>query len=316
MLVISQPQDLTADLVVVHLHARQVAVVRLDIGDFPTVTTMTASLGRGTQGAWSGVVDTGHHLVSLGEVAAVYYRRPSPFRMPDLAGPELAWAVKEARHGFGGVLAALPCRWVNHPHHNAAATKPAQLAAAARCGLLVPATTITNHPGAARDFAAACPGGAVYKTLDGSPSDVGARAVYTQMVTPDDDFAGVTATAHLFQAYVPKAYEVRLTVVGERMFAARIDAGSQAARLDWRTDYDAITFTPIDTPDQVAAGVRALLSRLRLRYAALDFVVDHEGRWWFLEANPNGQFGFIEHATGQPIADAIAADLTETSHDQ
>jgi hypothetical protein len=51
------------------------------------------------------------------------------------------------------------------------------------------------------------------------------------------------------------------------------------------------------------------MAALGLRFAALDFIVAPDGRWWFLEANPNGQWGFIEDATGQPIADAIAADL-------
>jgi hypothetical protein len=53
---------------------------------------------------------------------------------------------------------------------------------------------------------------------------------------------------------------------------------------------------------------------LRLRCAALDFAVDGAGRWWFLEINPNGQWLWIEHATGLPIAAAVAAALRLT-HD-
>ena len=41
-----------------------------------------------------------------------------------------------------------------------------------------------------------------------------------------------------------KQYEVRLTVIGEQMFPVAIHAGSDAARLDWRTDYASLTYEP------------------------------------------------------------------------
>jgi D-alanine-D-alanine ligase-like ATP-grasp enzyme len=47
------------------------------------------------------------------------------------------------------------------------------------------------------------------------------------------------------------------------------------------------------------------------RFAALDFIVTPEDQWTFLEANPNGQWAWIEDATGQPIAEAIAAALSK-----
>jgi hypothetical protein len=45
-------------------------------------------------------------------------------------------------------------------------------------------------------------------------------------------------------------------------------------------------------------------------YGAFDFSIDRDGGWWFLECNPNGQWGFITEATGIPIASAIADLLT------
>ncbi|WP_329091666.1 hypothetical protein [Streptosporangium sp. NBC_01469] len=48
---------------------------------------------------------------------------------------------------------------------------------------------------------------------------------------------------------------------------------------------------------------------LGLRFGALNFVVDHEGRYWFLEVNPCGQWDWNQAATGLPISDAIADEL-------
>lgn len=52
-----------------------------------------------------------------------------------------------------------------------------------------------------------------------------------------------------------------------------------------------------------------MLFRLGLRFAAMDFAVDPDGGWWFLEANPNGRWAWIERETATPIAAAVADAL-------
>ncbi|MDQ0836085.1 glutathione synthase/RimK-type ligase-like ATP-grasp enzyme [Streptomyces achromogenes] len=106
--------------------------------------------------------------------------------------------------------------------------------------LPIPATLITNRRDSVREFAAAVPGPLICKPV-ASPvliEDDQLKAVYTRRLTPDDlaDLRGVTTTAHLFQAWVDKSHEVRLTVVGPHMFAAEIHASSEAAHEDWRSD--------------------------------------------------------------------------------
>ena len=78
--------------------------------------------------------------------------------------------------------------------------------------------------------------------------------VYTTTVAVGDIDESIRLTAHLLQAWVPKQYEVRLTVVDEVFFATRIDADSDAATVDWRTDYPALAYTPVDVPASVRAG--------------------------------------------------------------
>jgi hypothetical protein len=137
------------------------------------------------------------------------------------------------------------------------------------------------------------------------------KSVYTQRLRSEDldDLRGIDTTAHLFQAWVSKEHEVRLTVVGERMLAAAIHAGSEAAHEDWRSDYGALTYTTTEIPEPVAAGVRRLMERLQLHYGAADFIVSPDGQWTFLEVNPCGQWDWIQGATDLPIAEAIADDL-------
>jgi glutathione synthase/RimK-type ligase-like ATP-grasp enzyme len=59
----------------------------------------------------------------------------------------------------------------------------------------------------------------------------------------------------------------------------------------------------------VAEAVDRLMRALRLRFGALDLIVAPDDEHWFLEVNPNGQWGWIEDATGLPIAASIADAL-------
>ncbi|MEV0649950.1 MvdC/MvdD family ATP grasp protein [Phytomonospora sp. NPDC050363] len=313
VLVLTQPRDLTADLVVGHLADAGVDYARTDLADFPESASIT---GYNT-GAWTGWLNTGHRRIRLEDIGAIYYRRPSPFVLAKTMTPiERSWAQKETRAGVGGLLMALGgAHWINHPHHNTAATKPMQMIAAGDAGLATPRSIITNNPAHAAAFIHSCPNGAIYKTLTGSPHLPG-YGIYTSDVTGAGlaELAGVAQAAHLFQERLRKAFEVRLTVIGETMFAARIDvdAASPTGHLDWRSDYPALSYTLIDTPPDIAERVRAMLDALHLRFAAIDFIVtpgDH--RWVLVDVNPNGQWGFVEEATGAPIAHTIATDLTQ-----
>ena len=155
-------------------------------------------------------------------------------------------------------------------------------------------------------------GRAVCKPFGGAgiSDDDGFRHVFTTKVTANQcTDPNIFRTMHLFQEWVPKEYEVRLTVVDGRFFAARIDAASEAARVDWRSDYQSISHTVTGTPGTVRSQVNALLDALGLRFAALDFIVAPDGQWWFLECNPNGQWAWIEEETGMPIAGALADAL-------
>ncbi|HEV2089025.1 MAG TPA: ATP-grasp ribosomal peptide maturase [Cryptosporangiaceae bacterium] len=307
VLVLTERLDPTADLVVAELARRGVAVVRFDTAEFPADLRVCATF----DGRWHGVVHTRTHVLHLDALCGAYYRRPSAFVFPPgMTEHELGWANLEARIGLGGVLATVP-HWLNHPSRiGFAEYKPIQLAAAAAAGLDTPRTLITNDPADARRFAAGV-GQVVYKPFSAATEKDGRRAfVYTTPVTADDIDDAVRLTAHLFQEWVPKAHEVRLTVVDDQLFAARLTAGSEAARVDWRSDYPSLVYAVDEVPAEVRLAVLRLLAELGLRFAAMDFVVTPAGRWVFLDLNPNGQWAWIEHETGLPLCAAIADALT------
>lgn len=120
----------------------------------------------------------------------------------------------------------------------------------------------------------------------------------------------------IFQEYVPKAYEIRAAVIGDKIFAARIDSQSASGgtRTDWRR-YD-IPKTPHQAytlPSELQRQILALQRRLGLLYSSFDFVRTPTGEYVFLETNPFGQWLWIEDLTGLPISKAIAEFLAAPS---
>jgi ATP-grasp ribosomal peptide maturase len=311
VLILARDFDPTADRMVSVLGERGVEVFRVNTAWFPTRVQVSVEL-RDTR--WCGVLTTPRGGLDLEGVHAVWYRSPEAYRMPpELSPAEAHHARVETKYGLGGVLASLPVLWCNHPSRVAdAAYKPVQLARAALAGMSVPDTLITNEPDAIRKFAAEGP--MVTKLIGGMAleEDGVRKNVYTRLLEDEDltDLRGVEHTTHLFQRWVPKAQECRVIVIGRHITAATVTAGSQQGYVDYRTDYANLRYELVDPPERVSTGIRALMSGFGLVFGALDFVITPAGEWVFLEINPTGQYGFIEHATGAPLTAQLADLLT------
>lgn len=142
---------------------------------------------------------------------------------------------------------------------------------------------------------------------------------YTQKVSqqeianaPKEAF---TQTVSYVQEYIPKAFELRVTIVAKRVFACKIESQHLAdneGRIDWRQGYEhGLKHEPYVLPDDISKKCIKFLDRMRLNFGAFDFIVTPAGEYVFLECNPNGQWLWIEMETGLKISEAIA-DALET----
>ena len=312
VLILATERDISADRMVRALADRDVPVFRADLSWFPQQLTLDAEL---RDGRWVGRLATPERDVALEDLRSVWYRNPSAFQFPSaMSGTERQHARHEAKLGVGGVLGALPVRWINHPSRHAdAGYKPRQLVAAARAGLGVVPTLITNEAAAVRRFAARSgSGGVVTKMLGASAifEQGGRRVVLTQRLTTSDlsDLRGIEVTSHLVQRWASKREEARVIVIGQQMFAVAIRTGSDAAHVDWRADYQSLSYERIPLPAEVECGILAVMSELDLVYGAFDFVISPDEEWIFLEVNPGGQYGFLEDQTDAPLT-ATLSDL-------
>jgi ATP-grasp ribosomal peptide maturase len=313
VLILTCEEDVTADMVVVHLNTAGVPVVRLDPADLPGGVALS---GEYVHGSFRGHLSSAGRLVSVDGLRSVWVRRPG--RPAARTAEPSAWLTEESSQALYGMLRGSRARWMNHPDAaQRARHKPWQLHLAQRCGLPVPATLITTFPQAARAFAERYPD-LVVKSVSGTHPQDPPRAVPTSRVAPDADFAAVASGPTLLQRRIAKRADIRLTAVGDRLLAARRAAAPDAAGgpVDVRFDTSGTPWRPCEVPPRLAAGVRGFLREAELAYGAFDFVEDADGTWWFLECNQSGQFGFVEVDTGQPIARTIAEWLARPAAGQ
>ncbi len=281
-------------------------VVLLDLATFPARSAIALEYG-GKRGAWAMV--SPEAVIAAKRVTAVWWRRPRLLRAEPGLSPEHAdFALRQADEALSGLAASLEARWVNDPWRDAAAShKPWQLAAAERAGFRVPRTLVTNDPERARAFLdAAGRRPVVHKALHATPEDWHV----TRRVGPEDRgrLPALRLAPVILQEYVP-GVDVRVTAVGGTLFAAAIDARDTASPEDFRPVFDDARVEPCRLPGAVAARIRKLLRALGLSYAAIDLRRRDDGEHVFLEANPSGQWLFVERRTGLPITAALASLL-------
>jgi MvdD family ATP-grasp ribosomal peptide maturase len=297
---------------------RGVEAIRFDTDRYPTEVRLSAYCDRDAERL---TLTDGEGEFDLREVTAVWHRRLNfGARLPMTLDRQLRDAsLTETRAAARGLLASLKAfrlDAVEHIRH--AENKQAQLQAARTLGLEIPRTLTTNDPAAARDFARSCESGMVTKMLSSFAVYEEGRelVVFTNPVKSEDlaDLSGLRLCPVTFQEMIPKALELRTTVVGRRVMSAAVDSQASArAAHDWRRDGLRIMrdWRPYDLPREVEEIILRLMDYFGLNYGAIDIIVTPDGRHVFLEINPAGEFFWLERYTGLPISDAIADVLLE-----
>jgi hypothetical protein len=250
-----------------------------------------------------------------GEFSSVCLRRtpfahaPAEFEEEDRETIE-----RECRHmrrSFFDLLCPLAL-WVN-PLSGHESAKPTQLVAAQRCGFKIPSTIVTNDPAEIMAFVREAPGPVIYKTFGG----IVPTTVLTADLLAEPEL--LRWTPGIYQHYVQKDHELRVTVIGRRVFAVRINSQATArGQIDWREAQRTprgktcdLTLEPAALPAAVEARCLRLMKALGLVYGAIDLIVTPRQEHVFLEVNPAGQFLWIESAVGLPLLDAMSELLIQ-----
>lgn len=201
--------------------------------------------------------------------------------------------------------------WMNYPQATyLAECKPYQLLTAHRCGFQVPETIATNDAGS---IIARFTGDLAIKSLDTVLLRDGKDCLFNYMSKSNVQEltdANVASAPLLAQQLFSKKADIRVTIVGNRVFAVRILADGVGIEGDWRLiPREELSYEDVELGEEVERSCARLTRTLGLSFAAIDLVQSNEGIS-FLEVNPTGEWGWLSNSERR-IDRAIASWLAE-----
>lgn len=305
IVVVTQSKDVSADLVIRHLQSDSANYLRLDTD---LLGTNQRFFGLGSEPELH--IDGATYASS--QVSAVWARRFAlPRSLQSIEPQYREFTRREMGVVMDAFLEGNSAIQINpYMADRLAGNRLIQSQRAKACGLSVPATLVTQDPSKAREFRAThqdCITKALSFGRLVSPSSGAERVAYTSEVTSEADFANVATCPTLFQERLVGRYEWRVTTVRSSIFSARIELPSD--QIDWRRKQGPNGFEKATLPDDVAQCILALCKVSDIVYGAHDLIEDSLGRFFFLETNPAGQWGWLEISLGFPIGRAIADEL-------
>ena len=324
ILVVTSRPDTHVHQVGRHLSDKGIDWIRLNTEDLYTNTVLDVSPPQGLGCVW---IKDSQRSFEIGDVSAVWYRKPETPSISHLAPIEdherrfFEAESYENLLSLYSVLQAPP--WINNPLTTRLAFRRFhQLHTARKVGMRTVRSIFTNDEDAVFRFAEQVGGPLALKSLsavsvvsavDGETMDQ--YGVLTRTIDQGDLKSlrsSIAALPTFIQEYVPKKFDLRVVVVGRRLFACRIHSQvDDLTKKDFRIATKALEHELVDLPTHLEAMIYSFMDVLGIDFGCFDFLEVEEGDPYFLECNPNGQWLWIQERTGAPIAEAIADHLCE-----
>lgn len=305
LLIVSDREDFAADYLIVRLRERKRAYYRMNVDEL----SATALTFRVADGVISRHVKCADTSVDLDRVNCVWYRRALRPRAAESVHRDFrGFASNELRHLYEGLLAAPGLRWVNPPDATELAERKIyQLRVAGRHGLSVPPTLVSSDLASLEKFAADH-GQVVCKSISNGlvTANGQAYAVHTREVSRAQlsDAGSLGGVPLLLQRCVPKGVDIRVTICGDKAYPVEVIT-PPGSPIDWRATHGELRYRLCHLPAEVYGACRSFMRELRLLYGAFDFVRTDDGRWYFLEVNPAGEWAWLDVALGLSMRDSL-----------
>ncbi len=323
ILVVADRLDLHADKIVEKLYAKNHEVFRFNFADMLSDTSCHWLLTD--QEDMQLIELHGGHTLNLTEVKSALYRkinRVRPIENSTENEAEQSFIHYEVREFYEGIARLMNCFWINDPVFlvNSFWRMP-QLSIAKSIGFNVPKSIVTNSPLEMSKFLNSSTNDFCIKRLTNTrvyPSIN--KGLWTTIINKTDyeEFANATKFCSTFvQEYIPKQFEIRLIVIGNKFFASKIySQDCKNAIMDWRQgQLDDLKQEPYEISEKIKLLSLKLLKRLGLFFGAFDFIVTPDNNYYFLEVNPTGQWLWLENELGLQISDCFADYLINPPKD-
>jgi len=261
------------------------------------------------------VLDSG---VSADGVSVIWYRKPNkPLPHPalnDYSAQECS--VQEYQELLRSLFGFFPrAKWINdYWQMQKYSIKANQVWIAEEVGLSVPETLITNDLSTVKELSKRH-AEIIIKPLsyNGFASGDAQYGCFTNVLSIDElqsfQSEDLTYAPAIFQQRINKVQELRVTIIGEEVFACEIQTKPETVEhIDWRIEsVEELPHKIIELPQEISVRLKKMLSIMNLNFGAFDLIKDETGTYYFIEVNPNGQYFWIELITGAPLTEAMVS---------
>jgi glutathione synthase/RimK-type ligase-like ATP-grasp enzyme len=246
------------------------------------------------------------------ELRSVYFRRPVYLREYGVPFPTDAQHERIQWASFYRNLMVFDhCLWVNCPASTYVAEhKAVQLQKAQQVGFEVPWSRVVNHLhdgilDLENDQVVAVKGLDTVLVRSATEELFG----YTSLM-PMSDLTGesLQQAPFILQQALDAKIDIRVTVVAEEIFAVAILKNGKPVHGDWRREKNTLSYKPITLPVEIQTKCRRLTKRLGLTFAAIDLALC-DGKYFFLEVNPTGEWAWLVDCAHLPIDVSLASCL-------
>jgi hypothetical protein len=318
ILIVTHSADNTSTQIVIDNIVKAGGVaVRFDVDRYPLEASLSTSFEKGR---WRILLDTGSGIHDLEDVTAVWYRRSYNLGkgLQTVIDPEyLPATIGEVKRTLMGMLEGLNCfQLARNSVYRRLDSKEEQLKVAVRNGLLIPDTCISNDPAVVGRFIEE-QGGSVISKMQSSFAvyrEAEEHVVFTNAVTTGhlQELDTLRYCPMVFQQQVEKKLELRVTIVGQEVFAFSIDSQRiDNARVDWRKEGANMVhdWQLYQLPGDVKENLLSFMDEYGLNYGAIDLILTPDDQYYFLEVNAAGEFFWLDRLCDHAISRQIAAVL-------
>lgn len=195
--------------------------------------------------------------------------------------------------------------WVNHPVNiYRAENKMLQLCVAKQNKLEIPKTFLTNDTSclpSEKKFIVKSLDTALFYDFDNDNE----MFTYSNIVTSDElqEYDLTQAPVVIQEALNPKI-DCRITYVDGVMFPVQILFNGHGLYGDWRYKKDSLEYKSFSLPSTIERSIKAVMNSLNLKFGGIDLIFC-DGKYYFIEVNPTGEWGWLETVAGLKISDEI-----------
>ncbi|MDD3503425.1 MAG: ATP-grasp domain-containing protein [Eubacteriales bacterium] len=303
ILIISDTMDFSTDYICLELQRRGVSYLRINRDKFKNYK-IVFDIGSLTLNI---TINSKKYIIDNSSLKAVYYR--APIYLHDTYKPNLSFEKQLYRSQWTAFLRNLVLfenvRWINNPIDTfRAENKMLQLKYARKIGMECPHTQLLNS---IEDIKLDKNTNYIMKSLDTLLLRQGDKEafVYSTVITSEELIKSEFAVAPVvIQEYLYPKIDLRVTVIGEKVFAVKIIKNGTGIAGDWRKEKENVDFIEVDLPEDIKKKCIRVVNELGLSFGGID-LIKHNDILYFIEVNPTGEWAWLVNKSGLKIDKAI-----------